>query len=292
MARARGAVVEASHLGCDVVVVDTAGRLHVDDDLMAELEAIKVATEPTDQLYVADAMTGQDAIKSAGEFNRRVGVSGVVLSKADGDARGGAALSVVSVVGVPIAFVGNGERLDDLELFHADRIVSRILGMGDVLSLVEKAEQAVSREEADRLERKIRRNEFTLEDFRDQLQAVRRMGPLEQLAGLLPGMGSARAQSGELDDGQLTQVEAVINSMTRRERRYHRLIDGSRRRRIARGCGRSVEEVNRVLKQFLAVRKMLQTVGAAGKRRKSGRNVRRGPARGLVQRMNQLGGGS
>ena len=292
VARARGAVVEASHLGCDVVVVDTAGRLHVDDDLMAELEAIKVATEPTDQLYVADAMTGQDAIKSAGEFNRRVGVSGVVLSKADGDARGGAALSVVSVVGVPIAFVGNGERLDDLELFHADRIVSRILGMGDVLSLVEKAEQAVSREDADRLERKIRRNEFTLEDFRDQLQAVRRMGPLEQLAGLLPGIGSAKPQSGELDNGQLTQVEAVVNSMTRRERRYHRLIDGSRRRRIAWGCGRSVEEVNRVLKRFLAVRKMLQTVGAAGKRRKSGRNVRRGPARGLVQRMNQLGGGS
>ena len=291
VARARGAVVEASHLGCDVVIVDTAGRLHVDDDLMAELEAIKEAAGPTDQLYVADAMTGQDAIKSAGEFNRRIGVSGVVLSKVDGDARGGAALSVVSVVGVPIAFVGSGERLDDLEPFHGDRIVSRILGMGDVLSLVERAEQAVSREDAERLERKIRRNGFTLEDFRDQLQAVRRMGPLDQLAGLIPGLGSASARSGEVDEGQLTQVEAIINSMTDRERQRHQLIDGSRRRRIARGSGRSVEEVNRVLRQFLTMRKMLRTVGAAGTRRTSGRKVRRGRAPDAARLMRQLGGG-
>lgn len=290
VARAQGAIVEADRVGCDVVIVDTAGRLHVDDELMTELEAIKAAAEPCDQLYVADAMTGQDAIKSAGEFNRRVGVSGVVLSKTDGDARGGAALSVVSVVGVPIAFVGSGERLEDLEAFQGDRVVSRILGMGDVLSLVEKAEAAVSQADAAQLERKIRRNEFTLEDFRDQLQAVRRMGPLEQLAGLIPGMGQAAAGAGELDEGQLTLVEAIISSMTRHERRHHQVIDGSRRRRIARGSGRSVEEVNRVLKQFVAMRKMLRAVGGAGSKGKAGRRGRRASGPGMAQLMGQFGG--
>src|SRR5213083_2274664 len=186
--RAAGALTEAKNGGFDVVIVDTAGRLHIDDELMDELQAIKAAVKPVDQLFVADAMTGQDAIKSAGEFNRRIGVTGVVLSKMDGDARGGAALSVVGVVGVPVTFVGSGERLQDLEPFHPDRVVSRVLGMGDVLSLIEKAEEAVSLEDAEKLERKLRLDEFTLEDFRDQLRTIKKMGPLEQIIGMLPGM--------------------------------------------------------------------------------------------------------
>ncbi len=215
--RASGAVAEAKNSGFDVVIVDTAGRLHIDDELMDELQTIKAAVQPTDLLYVADAMTGQDAIKSAGEFNRRIGVSGVVLSKMDGDARGGAALSVVGVVGVPIAFVGSGERLQDLEPFHPDRVVSRVLGMGDVLSLIEKAEEAVSIEDAEKLERKIREDDFTLEDFRDQLRTIKKMGPIEQILGMLPGMGNlkeALAQRDAVDEGQLGRVEAIINSMT------------------------------------------------------------------------------
>jgi len=263
VARARGAVAEARNLGFDAVIVDTAGRLHIDDALMEELEAIKAAVEPVDLLYVADAMTGQDAIKSAGEFNRRVGVTGVVLTKLDGDARGGAALSVVSVVGVPIAFVGSGERLDDLEPFHADRIVSRLLGMGDVLTLIEKAEQAIDVEEAERLEKKLRANEFTLEDFRDQLRTIRRMGPLESILGMLPGMGNLKALAqNKPDEKQLARIEAIVNSMTPLERRRHDIINGSRRKRIARGSGTSVEEVNRLLKQFVQMRKMLKQIGA------------------------------
>jgi signal recognition particle subunit SRP54 len=261
--RAKGAVAEARNLGFDVVIVDTAGRLHIDDALMTELEAIKAAVEPVDLLYVADAMTGQDAIKSAGEFNRRVGVTGVVLSKLDGDARGGAALSVVSVVGVPIAFVGSGERLEDLEPFHPDRVVSRLLGMGDVLSLIEKAEAAIDVEDAQKLERKLRSNEFTLEDFRDQLRTIRKMGPLESILGMLPGMGNLKELAAQKpDEGQLNRVEAIINSMTPHERRRHDVINGSRRKRIARGSGTSVEEVNRLLKQFVQMRKMLKQLGA------------------------------
>jgi signal recognition particle subunit SRP54 len=273
--RAAGALAEAKNGGFDVVIVDTAGRLHIDDDLMGELQAIKAAVNPVDQLFVADAMTGQDAIKSAGEFNRRIGVTGVVLSKMDGDARGGAALSVVSVVGVPIAFVGSGERLQDLEPFHADRVVSRVLGMGDVLSLIEKAEEAVSTEDAARLEEKIRRDEFTLEDFRDQLRTIRKMGPLEQILGMLPGIGGAmkelKAQKEQIDERQMLRVEAIINSMTDKERRNHQLINGQRRKRIAKGSGTSVEEVNKLLKQFIQMKKMLKAMGgmaglAKGKR--------------------------
>ena len=192
VARAKGAVAEATNLGYDVVIVDSAGRLHIDDELMTELEAIRDTTSASDLLYVADAMTGQDAIKSAGEFNRRLGVSGVILTKLDGDARGGAALSVVAVVGVPIAFVGSGERLEDLEQFYPDRLVSRLLGMGDVLSLIERAEQAIDIEEAQKLEEKVRKDEFTLEDFREQLQAIKKMGPLEQIIGMIPGMGNIK----------------------------------------------------------------------------------------------------
>src|SRR6059036_3342025 len=261
------AIQQLSVLGekASLRVHDPAGRLHIDDELMTELVAIKAATEPSDLLFVADAMTGQDAIKSAGEFNARVGVTGVVLTKLDGDARGGAALSVVSVVGVPIAFVGSGERLEDLEPFHPERIVSRMLGMGDVLSLIEKAEQAIDEDEAERLEEKIRSNEFTLEDFRDQLKAIKKMGPLEQIMGMLPGMGNIKAHAGGtppgVDDGQIERVEAIINSMTPDERRKQHIISGSRRKRIAKGSGTSVEEVNRLLKQFVQMQKMLKQLG-------------------------------
>jgi signal recognition particle subunit SRP54 len=272
--RASGALSEARNSGFDVVIVDTAGRLHIDDDLMVELQAIKDAMQPTDLLYVADAMTGQDAIKSAGEFNRRIGVTGVVLSKMDGDARGGAALSVVGVVGVPIAFAGSGERLQDLEPFHPDRVVSRVLGMGDVLSLIEKAEEAVSVEQAEQLEEKIRRNDFTLEDFRDQLRTIKKMGPLEQILGMLPGMGNLKqltANRDAVDEKQLGRIEAMINSMTPAERRNHQLINGSRRKRIAKGSGTSVEELNRLLKQFVQMKKMLKQLGGmAGLGKKRG----------------------
>jgi signal recognition particle subunit SRP54 len=272
--RATGAMTEARNTGFDTIIVDTAGRLHIDDELMGELQAIKAAAEPTDLLYVADAMTGQDAIKSAGEFNRRVGVTGVVLSKMDGDARGGAALSVVGVVGVPIAFVGSGERLQDLEPFHPDRVVSRVLGLGDVLSLIEKAEEAVSQEDAEKLERKIRQDDFTLEDFRDQLQTIKKMGPLEHILGMLPRMGNLKelaANREKVDDKQLGRVEAIINSMTPKERRNHQLINGSRRKRIAKGSGTSVEEVNRLLKQFVQMKKMLKQIGGmAGLGKKRG----------------------
>jgi len=272
--RASGALADAKNVGSDVVIVDTAGRLHIDDDLMDELQAIKAAVQPSDQLFVADAMTGQDAIKSAGEFNRRIGVTGVVLTKMDGDARGGAALSVVSVVGVPIAFVGSGERLQDLEPFHADRVVSRVLGMGDVLSLIERAEEAVSLEDAEKLERKIRTDEFTLEDFRDQLRTIRKMGPLEQILGMLPGMGALKDMQQareQVDEKQMARIEAIINSMTAKERRNHQIINGQRRKRIAKGSGTSVEEVNRLLKQFIQMKKMLKAMGgmaglAKGKR--------------------------
>jgi signal recognition particle subunit SRP54 len=262
VARARSAVSEAATLGFDVVIIDSAGRLHIDDELMTELVAIKDATGPSDLLYIADAMTGQDAIKSAGEFNRRVGVTGVVLTKLDGDARGGAALSVVSVVGVPIAFVGSGERLEDLEPFHPERVVSRLLGMGDVLSLIERAEAAIDADDAERLEEKIRANEFTLEDFRDQLKTIKKMGPLEQILGMLPGMGNLKALGdNKPDEKQVARIEAIINSMTPNERRKQHIINGSRRKRIARGSGTSVEEVNRLLKQFVQMQKMLKSLG-------------------------------
>ncbi|HXG55100.1 MAG TPA: signal recognition particle protein [Vicinamibacterales bacterium] len=272
--RAAGAITEARNAGFDVVIVDTAGRLHIDDGLMDELQAIKATVQPTDLLFVADAMTGQDAIKSAGEFNRRIGITGVVLSKMDGDARGGAALSVVGVVGVPVAFVGSGERLQDLEPFHPDRVVSRVLGMGDVLSLIEKAEAAVSMEDAEKLEEKIRKNAFTLEDFRDQLRTIKKMGPIEQILGMLPGMGNLKemtAARGQVDDTQFARVEAIINSMTPKERRNHQVINGQRRKRIAKGSGTSVEDVNKLLKQFVQMQKMLKQLGGmAGLARKKG----------------------
>jgi signal recognition particle subunit SRP54 len=264
--RAQGALAATKNLGFDTLIVDTAGRLHIDDELMAELDAIRGAVEPTDKLYVADAMTGQDAVRSAGEFNARIGVSGVVLTKMDGDARGGAALSVVGVVGVPIAFVGVGERPQDLDEFHADRLVSRLLGMGDVLSLIERAEQAIDEKTREKLAEKTRLDDFTLDDFRDQLRTIRKMGPLEQIMGMIPGFGQLKQlneQKDKLDGKQMDRVEAIICSMTARERRNHGLINGSRRKRIARGSGTSVEDVNRLLKQFVEMRKMLKAVSSA-----------------------------
>jgi signal recognition particle subunit SRP54 len=265
VARASGALAEAKAKGFDTVIVDTAGRLHIDDELMDELQAIKDAVKPSDLLYVADSMTGQDAIKSAGEFNRRIGVTGVVLTKLDGDARGGAALSVVSVVGVPVAFIGSGETLEDLELFHPDRIVSRMLGMGDVLSLIEKAEAALDEGEAEKLEEKLRKNQFTLDDFRSQLKTIRRMGPLESVLGMIPGLSQMKelAQN-KPDEKQLKRVEAIITSMTAEERGNDSIINGSRRKRIAAGSGTSVEEVNRLLKQFTEMRRVIKMIGQGG----------------------------
>jgi signal recognition particle subunit SRP54 len=276
VARAKGAVAEATTLGFDAVIVDTAGRLHIDDELMTELVAIKSVTDPSDVLFVADAMTGQDAIKSAGEFNARVGVTGVVMTKLDGDARGGAALSVVSVVGVPIAFAGSGERLEDLEPFHPERVVSRVLGMGDVLSLIERAEAAIDVEDAQKLEEKIRANDFTLEDFRDQLKTIKRMGPLEQIMGMLPGMGNLKALAeNKPDEKQIGRIEAIINSMTPEERRKQHIINGSRRKRIAKGSGTSVEDVNRLLKQFVQMQKMLKSLGGMAGLAGGGKKARR-----------------
>ncbi len=286
VARAKGALAACRTLGFDTLVVDTAGRLHIDDELMGELLAIKSAVEPTDLLFVADAMTGQDAVKSAGEFHARVGVSGVVLTKMDGDARGGAALSVVGVVGVPIAFVGVGERLQDLEPFHADRLVSRVLGMGDVLSLIERAEEAIGESERIQLAEKTRLDDFTLEAFRDQLRALRKMGPLEQVMGMIPGLGAlknAAGAAGNVDEGQLRRVEAIISSMTPPERRNHAIINGSRRKRIARGSGTTVEEVNRMLKQFLEMRRVFKAVGGMAGGGRKGRQRLMGMLKGRTR---------
>jgi signal recognition particle subunit SRP54 len=293
VARAKGALAEARAKGHDTVIVDTAGRLHIDDDLMVELQAIKDAVQPSDLLYVADSMTGQDAIKSAGEFNRRVGVTGVVLTKLDGDARGGAALSVVSVVGVPIAFTGSGETIDDLELFHPDRIVSRMLGMGDVLSLIEKAEQAIDKDEAEQLEEKLRKNQFTLDDFRKQLKTIKRMGPLESVLGMIPGMGQLKQLAeNKPDEKQLGRVEAIISSMTAAERRDESLLNGSRRKRIARGSGTSVEDVNRLVKQFGEMKRVLQMMGGMqAAQQQGGKKVM--PTAQQLQQLQQMrkGGG-
>ena len=264
--RAASAVSEARKLGFDVVLVDTAGRLHVDDELMQEIVAIREAVKPSDLLFVADAMTGQDAVRSAGEFNHRLGVTGVVLTKLDGDARGGAALSVVSVVGVPVVFAATGERMDDLEPFRPERLVSRLLGMGDVLSLVERAEQAIDRDDAVSMATRIRRNEITLDDLKQQMRAVGRMGPLNQVLGMIPGLGS-RMPAADVDAGALTRMVAIIDSMTAHERRSPTVMNGSRRRRVARGSGTTVQEVNRLLRQFAEMRKVLKSVGGMSRRK-------------------------
>lgn len=255
----------------DMLIIDTAGRLHIDEDMMAELEQIKYTVRPHEILLVVDAMTGQEAVSVSETFNNRLSVDGIVLTKLDGDTRGGAALSVRAVTGKPIKFSGIGEKLDGLEPFHPDRMASRILGMGDMLSLIEKAEAAFDLEKAKALEKKMRTQEFTLEDFKEQLKQVRSMGPLEQLLGMIPGFGAAKKMQGlEVDEKELGRVEAIINSMTPGERRHPHIIDGSRRKRIAAGSGTSVQEVNRLLKQFEQAKKLFRTLSDMEKGGKKG----------------------
>jgi len=251
----------ARNRGRDTVILDTAGRLHVDAALMEELRRVAEAVEPTELLFVADSMTGQDAVKSAEEFSRVLTLTGVILTKLDGDTRGGAALSIRTVAKVPIRFVGVGEKPEDLELFRADRLASRILGMGDVLSLIEKAEQGLDREETERLAQRLARDRFTLEDLRDQMRQVRRLGPLTEVLKMLPQAGPLKGLDADaVDEGQLVRIEAIINSMTPRERRHPKILDGSRKKRIARGSGTTVQEINRLLKQYRTMQRLMKSV--------------------------------
>ncbi len=258
------AVEAARQSGADTVILDTAGRLHVDETMMSELERIRQATRPSEILLVLDSMTGQDAVNVASEFVERLDFSGAVLTKLDGDTRGGAAVSLRAVTGKPIAFAGVGEKLDALEAFHPDRMASRILGMGDVLTLVERAEEAADLKSAAKLEEKLRRESLTLEDFFEQLQALKKMGPIDQLVGMIPGMSKAGPVA--VDEKALPRVEAIINSMTPEERRNPSVIDGSRRRRIAEGSGTTVQDINRLLKQFGEMKKLMKQFGKLGKR--------------------------
>ncbi|MDU4959941.1 MAG: signal recognition particle protein [Sporomusaceae bacterium] len=257
---AKRGVEHAVSMGRDVVIIDTAGRLHINDELMDELVAIKQQAKPHEILLVVDAMTGQDAVSVAETFNGRLGLDGVILTKLDGDARGGAALSVKAVTGCPIKFIGMGEKSEALEPFHPDRMASRILGMGDVLSLIEKAQSAVDLEKAREMEEKLRKDSFTLDDFLEQLQQVKKLGSIEQILGMIPGMGglSKKLEGAQLDGKELARVEAIIRSMTRKERRDPSIINGSRRKRIALGSGSKVQDVNRLLKQYVEARKMMK----------------------------------
>lgn len=243
----------------DVLIIDTAGRLHIDEDMMQELKDVKKMVNPDQVYFVCDAMTGQDAVNSAQEFNNQLGFDGVILSKLDGDTRGGAALSIKAVTGKPIKFIGVGEKLEKLEEFHPDRMASRILGMGDVVSLVEKAQNAISVDDAEKLSKKVREDSLTLEDFLDQLQQVKKMGPLKEIMGMIPGFGK-KMEGMDVDGDQLKKVEAVIRSMTSKERLTPELIDGSRKNRIARGSGTTTQDVNMLLKQFKQMRKLLKQI--------------------------------
>lgn len=259
LALARRGIVEARQKGYDVVLIDTAGRLHIDEPLMEELGAIKQETRPAEILFVADAMTGQDAVRSASQFHERLGVTGICLTKLDGDARGGAALSIAEVTGVPLKLVGTGEKSDALEPFHPDRMVSRILGMGDLLSLIEKAGEAFDSDESERIEKKLRKGEFTLADFSEQIGKLTKMGPLESLMGMLPG--GAALKNAQVDPKAVVRVQAMIGSMTDHERRDPAILNGSRKKRIAKGSGTSVQEINRLLKQFQDARRMMKSLG-------------------------------
>jgi signal recognition particle subunit SRP54 len=263
---------EAVVSGCDVLIVDTAGRLHIDDQLMDEMQSLKKLLNPSEILFVADAMTGQDAVRSAEDFHKKLALTGVVLTKMDGDARGGAALSIRQVTGQPIKFIGVGEKYDALEPFHPDRIVSRILGMGDILSLIEKAEQNVDKKKAQEMaSRALSGDGFSLEDFRDQLRQVKKMGSLQSLMGMLPSIGpfaGLQKHADKVDEKQINRVEAIINSMTVHERMHHEVINGSRRKRISRGSGTTVQEVNNLLRQYAQMRKMFKQMGKASFARK------------------------
>ena len=256
---------EAVVTGCDVLIVDTAGRLHIDDQLMDEMQSLKKLLNPSEILFVADAMTGQDAVRSAEEFHKKLSLTGVVLTKMDGDARGGAALSIRQVTGQPIKFIGIGEKYDALEPFHPDRIVSRILGMGDILSLIERAEKQIDKKKAEELATKALTGDgFSLEDFRDQLRQVKKMGSMKSLIGMLPSIGpfsGLQKAADQVDEKQVNRVEAIINSMTTKERNHHELINGSRRKRIARGSGTTVQEVNNLLRQYAQMKKMFKQMG-------------------------------
>src|ERR1019366_5299710 len=263
---ARSARKEAIQTGRDVVLVDTAGRLHIDEDLMTELTELKTLLNPTEILFVADAMTGQDAVKSADEFHKRLGITGAILTKMDGDARGGAALSIRSVTGQPLKFVGVGEKSDALEPFHPDRVAQRILGMGDVLSLIERVEETIDQKQAEEMQRKLIEDDFTLGDFRDQMKQIRKLGPIENLLGMMPDMGGALKglKNAKIDEKEITRLIAIVDSMTPRERANHMLINGQRRKRIAKGSGTSVQEVNTLLKQYAEMRKMMKQFTGGG----------------------------
>jgi signal recognition particle subunit SRP54 len=263
---ARSARRDASQTGRDVLLVDTAGRLHIDDQLMQELQELKEQLQPAEILFVADAMTGQDAVKSADEFHKRLGITGVILTKMDGDARGGAALSIRSITNQPLKFVGVGEKFDALEPFYPERVAQRILGMGDMLSLIEKVEENIDQKQAEEMQRKLLDDEFTLDDFRDQLRQIRKLGPLESILGMMPNIGPIKQlKDVKVDEGELTRVVAIIDSMTPKERHNHMIINGARRRRIAKGSGTSVQEVNSLLKQYAQARKMMKSLsGGAG----------------------------
>ncbi|RZB34035.1 MAG: signal recognition particle subunit SRP54 [Desulfobacteraceae bacterium Eth-SRB2] len=252
---------------CDTLVIDTAGRLHIDEELMNELCRIKDAVKPSDILLVADAMTGQDAVNIAESFNNVLNIGGVILTKMDGDARGGAALSIKSVTDKPIKFIGVGEKLSDLEPFHPDRVSSRILGMGDVLTMIEKAQTVFDEKKTVELEKRLRKNEFTLEDFRDQMVQIRKMGSMSELINMIPGMGKNKhLKNLEVDENEFIKIEAIINSMTPQERRQHTLIKGSRRKRIAKGSGTSVQDINNLLKNYTQVVKMMKKINKGGMR--------------------------
>lgn len=261
------ALSSAGGAGADVLIIDTAGRLHIDEALMAELVRIKEKVHPTESLLVADAMTGQDAVNVAKRFNESLDLTGVILSKMEGDARGGAALSIKAVTDTPIKFIGVGEKLDALELFYPDRMASQILGMGDMLSLIEKAQSAVDENRARELEKKLRKNQFTLQDFRDQMAQVRKMGPMEDLLAMIPGMGKLKQMKQfSMDERELVSITAIIDSMTAEERCKHYMINASRRKRIAKGSGTTVQEVNQLLKNYVQVQKMIKKLNKGGLR--------------------------
>jgi len=261
----REAQIAARQLACDTLLLDTAGRLHIDQELMAELKDIKNAVKPADILLVADAMTGQDAVNIAKSFNEILDIGGVVLTKMDGDARGGAALSIKSITGKPIKFIGVGEKLSDLEAFHPDRMASSILGMGDVLTLIEKAQEVVDQKQAAALEKKLRKSQFTLEDFRDQMVQIRKMGSFTDLLKMIPGMGQLKQLKNlQVDEKEFVRIEAMINSMTPLEKRNHSIINGSRRKRIAKGSGTRVQDVNKLLKNYTQLLKILKKFDQGG----------------------------
>ncbi|HEY0796229.1 MAG TPA: signal recognition particle protein [Acidisarcina sp.] len=259
---------EAINSGCDTLIVDTAGRLHIDEGLMGEMEMLKKLLAPQEILFIADAMTGQDAVRSADEFHKHLGITGVVLTKMDGDARGGAALSIRHVTGQPVKFIGVGEKPDALEPFHPDRIVSRILGMGDIMTLIERADEKLDRKKSEDFAKKALSGDgFSLEDFRDQLRQIKKLGSMQSIMKMLPSIGpfaGIQQMADKVDEGQFTRVEAIINSMTHQERTNHEIISGSRRKRIARGSGTTVQDVNQLLRQYAQMRKMFKTVGKGG----------------------------